>query len=249
MGTETEVVLITPDASAEVARGKAELTLLPAAHTSQGTYSRYHLPKIAGRLSTLTLGEDALSGIQTSSAITIRLGSKESYTIAIPAIAAGMHALETCQADLLRTWRIDPAERAEVVTPPKGNPGAFFGPDEYPPEAIRASEQGRTIAVALVAKTGSVEKCVVAATSGGDEGERGARPSHLRPSDEARTLLSWARQGGQSCIGASGRAGSLDTSDEIVTQPPAPPPQSRGTGSGSPPCRSSPSPASAAPSR
>ena len=166
MGTETEVVLITPGSGYSVSTGRAELTLLPTARTVQGTYVRYPVPKRSGRLARLTLGQDALKGIETSDAVVIRLGPKETYTLAIPGITAGMGALETCQADLLKTWGLDPAERAQVVTAPTGNPGALFGADSYPAEALQAGEQGRAIAIAVIDPKGAVATCTIAATSG-----------------------------------------------------------------------------------
>jgi len=166
MSSQSEIVVITSGRSAEVAGGKAEVALLPGMHSTQGTYSRYQLVKSPRSLSTLLMNEDALADVRTSTALSIRLGTRESYTFAIPAIASAMRALEACQADLLKTWGIDPAERAEVITPPKANPASFFGPDAYPAAALRAGQQGRTIAVAVIDKKGTVKTCIVAATSG-----------------------------------------------------------------------------------
>ena len=48
----------------------------------------------------------------------------------------------------------------------KGNPGQFFGTDDYPPEAIRASEQGRVVAKLWIDPSGRVVSCTVLQTSG-----------------------------------------------------------------------------------
>jgi TonB family protein len=48
----------------------------------------------------------------------------------------------------------------------KGNPGQFFGPDAYPPEAIRAEQQGRTVADLLIDATGTPIGCTIATSSG-----------------------------------------------------------------------------------
>lgn len=166
MGTETEVVLLTQGNAAQVYQGKAELTLLPAGQPVQGTYSRYHLPGVPGRLFTLSFGQDALANIQTSTAIALRLGGKESYTVALPGVQAGMRALATCQADLLKTWGISADEQSLIATPPHGNPASSFGPSAYPAEAIRAHQQGRAITVAAVDARGAVKGCTIVATSG-----------------------------------------------------------------------------------
>lgn len=47
----------------------------------------------------------------------------------------------------------------------KGNPGQFFGADNYPPSAIRAEEQGRVVAKLTVGTDGRVTDCVVTTSS------------------------------------------------------------------------------------
>jgi len=50
-----------------------------------------------------------------------------------------------------------------------GNPGDFFGSDEYPPAAIRAEEEGRTVARILVDPSGTPQVCEVTTSSGSVE--------------------------------------------------------------------------------
>ena len=47
-----------------------------------------------------------------------------------------------------------------------GNPGAFFGPDAYPPEAIRAAEQGRVVATVDIDASGTATGCKATVSSG-----------------------------------------------------------------------------------
>jgi protein TonB len=47
----------------------------------------------------------------------------------------------------------------------KGNPGQYFGADNYPPSAIRAEEQGRVVAKLTVGTDGRVTDCVVTTSS------------------------------------------------------------------------------------
>jgi len=168
MGTRTEIALMTPAKSMQVIDGQAEVILAPAAHSTHGTYSRYHLDTLPGSLSTLILGSDALDGIATSSTISLHLGSKEQHVFAIPGIAAAMRALEVCQADLLRTWGIDPAEQTSVITTPgiNGRILALFGPSTYPVSALKAGEQGLSIAVATIGTEGTATACLIVVKSG-----------------------------------------------------------------------------------
>jgi TonB family protein len=57
----------------------------------------------------------------------------------------------------------DPRKARSVV---KGNPGQFFSADAYPPEALRAEEQGRTVADLLVDRTGTPTGCTIETSSG-----------------------------------------------------------------------------------
>lgn len=47
-----------------------------------------------------------------------------------------------------------------------GDPSVFFGPDSYPAEAMRAGEQGRVIALLVIATDGHVKSCYIRETSG-----------------------------------------------------------------------------------
>lgn len=48
----------------------------------------------------------------------------------------------------------------------RGNPGQFFGPDDYPVEALRAFQEGRVVAKLWIDDTGKVASCSVAISSG-----------------------------------------------------------------------------------
>jgi len=57
------------------------------------------------------------------------------------------------------------SQRAAV----QGNPGRFFGPDAYPPAAIRAEAQGRVVAALTVGPDGRVSGCTVTSSSGNSD--------------------------------------------------------------------------------
>jgi protein TonB len=48
----------------------------------------------------------------------------------------------------------------------KGNPGQYFGADNYPAAALRAEAQGRVVAKLTIGTNGSVTDCVVTSSSG-----------------------------------------------------------------------------------
>jgi periplasmic protein TonB len=58
------------------------------------------------------------------------------------------------------------APRVSQAAGLKGNPGQFFGADNYPPSALRAGEAGRVVASLTVGVDGRVTDCVVSTSSG-----------------------------------------------------------------------------------
>ncbi len=165
MSTASEIVLVTEGKGAAKLNGHAEIALLPASHPATGTYRRFPMQHGAGRLATMFFEGDALVGLEQASAIDISLDG-EAYRLAIPGISGAMKVLSACQDNLLTQWGIDPNERKLEATHVAGNPGRFFGPDEYPRDAIRAGAQGRAVAVAEVEPDGHVGSCRIVATSG-----------------------------------------------------------------------------------
>lgn len=61
-----------------------------------------------------------------------------------------------------------PAPRVSQAAGLKGNPGQYFGTDNYPPDAIRAGAQGRVVARLSVGTDGRVTDCSITASSGNE---------------------------------------------------------------------------------
>ncbi|MDH7971008.1 TonB family protein [Sphingomonas sp. AR_OL41] len=74
------------------------------------------------------------------------------------------------QFGLMLALAIVPASAlaSDKASPPHviGNAGSYFGPDAYPPEALRAGEQGRVIASVAVDVGGTPTGCTTATSSG-----------------------------------------------------------------------------------
>jgi protein TonB len=62
-----------------------------------------------------------------------------------------------------------PPPRISKAAGVRGNPGQYFGPDAYPPAAIRAGAQGRVVAKLTVGTNGRVTDCVVETSSGNND--------------------------------------------------------------------------------
>jgi TonB family protein len=75
----------------------------------------------------------------------------------------GSFAIACLSGVLLATPALAAANQSAAL---KGNPGEWFGPDAYPPAAIRAGEQGRVVTVLSVNASGAVDHCTVKVSSG-----------------------------------------------------------------------------------
>lgn len=62
-----------------------------------------------------------------------------------------------------------PPPRISQAAVARGNPGQYFGPDAYPPAAIRAGAQGRVVARLTIGTDGRVTDCSVSSSSGNND--------------------------------------------------------------------------------
>ena len=166
MGTGTEIILATQGDTATIRARKVTVALAPSGVPTEGTYTRYALTSSHAVLTRITLPAEAFAGLDAATAMTIRLNGAETFTFGLLNIKSAVQALTVCQTELLRRWGIDPAEREQVVTPPRGDVAKWFGPDAYPSQAVRARQEGQAIAVLLVDQQGATRACAIAATSG-----------------------------------------------------------------------------------
>lgn len=74
---------------------------------------------------------------------------------------------------------------------PVGNPGMWFGPDDYPPEALRSGEEGRIAYIVDVDVSGAPTGCHIVTSSGSSALDNGTcavvmRKGHFKPAHDAR---------------------------------------------------------------
>lgn len=91
--------------------------------------------------------------------------------LAASAIVGGSGGARSVQATapVVRDTRSVAAEKPASdpgVPVPLGDPGQWFGPDAYPPAALRAGAQGRVVAQVDVDRSGHVTGCNVTEASG-----------------------------------------------------------------------------------
>jgi hypothetical protein len=147
MGERTEVVLISRDSTGTASRfGKgATLSLSSAGPRIEGDFWSFWLPKRKVRLLTLIVDQAALADLGSADSVTIAIPRGARVSVTLPRnTKAALKALDTCDDDLLREWGVDPDEKMKVATPAKALPNIadWISNDDYPPEALRKSQQG-----------------------------------------------------------------------------------------------------------
>ena len=162
---EMEVFVVSNDHSDQQHVGSFTATIEPGQQTSTGRYFSVYTPKTKSRLTRLTTDRSLFDQLKNGD--TLRLKAKPlnlAFRIVQPEKARA--ALKGCVDDLKKSWGIDPEMASRTVTPADGNPGRYFGPDAYPPEALAKRIFGRVIALLNITPEGTVEHCRIVSSAG-----------------------------------------------------------------------------------
>lgn len=99
--------------------------------------------------------------------LTIRMGSRQPFKLALGSMGPPMQAMRQCTEDLVRSWGFDPAEQARLSRPPtpRGNPGNWITTSDYPAEARNAGHLGLVRFRLTIEADGTVSACAIQAES------------------------------------------------------------------------------------
>ena len=155
------------------------------------------LTKSGAKLWAGAFDRDALPGLLGAPCITID-GAKKSWDLPLEGGAAVVNAVTSCEADLVRSWKVDPAELANKVPP--ADMAGWITADDYPPAAIRAREQGTVTILWRIEASGKVEDCRIIASSGSATLDAAScnlirSRAHYKPAVDAngKAAPAWAR--------------------------------------------------------
>jgi TonB family protein len=122
------------------------------------------------KLISITVDRPELGLLLSSREMTIDAGTI-SLTIDLNGASNVADAVTKCSDDRLREWKVDPAEvnnevypSPDVPLPPQAQ--AWITVYDYPPQAIRAGQQGKVSMIWRVETDGSVKDCRVIGSSG-----------------------------------------------------------------------------------
>ncbi len=169
MGDKTEIAMIQPGANGFESRiGKGRVRLDPAGTELAADVTLYYLRKRDLRVTTLTVDQARLVGLEDAKTIVLTLGGKPPVAVLPSNLKAAMVALGKCQDDLLTGWGIDLITRQAVVTKSeaRGNPADWITSDDYPPSALSNGDSGTTSILWQITPQGTVTQCRIIASSG-----------------------------------------------------------------------------------
>ena len=162
-----ELYVLRTDRSGEQHVGQATVTFTPGGTATSGRFFSVPIPKENLRMFRITLPAETLDQLNGATQIAIKAPPLHAAVLLPKTTVKAMAALTSCQTDLLKFWGVDPAlvdpDRAPKV---RGNLARFFGPDEYPKQALHAGVYGRVVAALQVDATGAVGACRVVASAG-----------------------------------------------------------------------------------
>lgn len=167
LSLSTDIVLITTNAAGQPsdALGKGMLTIAPSGLTIAVDY-KIQRPTSSpdSRVMIMTILSADFEDVTKSDAITIATRNIPSMKLALKGNIKAVAALKSCNDDLLREWKIDPAESDLVAEAPHANPGSWISNDDYPAAAQGA--QGKVTAVFKIGVDGLISDCRVLISSG-----------------------------------------------------------------------------------
>jgi TonB family protein len=164
--------------------GKAKIVLEPSGAAATVDVDSWETKPGGPRGYELFVDVDGLAQFGQSTGLTVDTG-KQSFSFATGKLQPVIDANAKCNDDLMRSWGVDPAARAEPV----GNPGEWFTDDDYPAAASQKRAQGRVVAALTVDNDGRLKACKIVASSGDPDLDRGT-------CDVARKNARFARKSG-----------------------------------------------------
>ncbi|WP_457348826.1 energy transducer TonB [Sphingomonas sp. UYP23] len=163
-----DIILIEPHpSSANTQSGRAKFVMGPTVAAIDTSYTSAVAAKDQPRITTLTIPEEALATLADAPSVDLVFSGKARVSVALLLMKPALHALSTCNADLLRTWHIDPAERTLAVTKAKAiGPERWITNADVPSQVLDPTPQGAVMLVWLIDTDGRVKNCSVVIPSG-----------------------------------------------------------------------------------
>ena len=132
---------------------------------------RFFSVRARGKLVTvIDLERSALGPLDAATSLTIKAAKAVDATFALDNMQVAMKGLDHCMNDLLKSWGMEEAVLASIVTPPAaiGSMASYFRDTDYPDEAIRMNAQGSSGVRFMVGTDGRARDCKAVEPSGSE---------------------------------------------------------------------------------
>jgi TonB family protein len=161
-----DVVVLEPDASGSGSR-RIKLTLpsVSATPIELSGAGGGALPK-GGRVTRGFMPRDRADALRRASSVELAIDRRR-VELPLTGVAAAFKALDSCEADLMKHWGLDPQILTRVVTPatPLGSPAQWVTDDDYPSGPLWRREQGVVTFRLDIDTAGRTSNCAVVISS------------------------------------------------------------------------------------
>jgi hypothetical protein len=167
-GDMVDVIWFSHTMDSSVRDGTAQIRFEAGESPAISPYTSFALAGRGERLSSFTISQTMLPYLERSRTVTVTFDGKTAATVAPSGVKAALAALSSCETLLYASLGVDPTFRSRVASPatPKGSERSWFGPKDYPPEAVHGGAQGRTLMLLTIDVDGRISKCVPFGRSG-----------------------------------------------------------------------------------
>ncbi len=158
-----ELLLLAPGPLGSVRRGNGSVTILPSGDRFDVRWARGPLAAAGQHGVRFDADQSFWDALPTAKELELDVGEPNRIRLILGPTDKALAAVKTCSDDLLRGWGADPAA---LIKPGGAWLARLFGPNQYPPAAISAHQQGRVQTLSVADKQGKVVSCAIVESSG-----------------------------------------------------------------------------------
>ena len=167
LGDTVDIVLMVSGATGSDRKGAARIVLQPSGFAANTYLDIVTVPDRNSTITTIHADKNIAEKLAGSTGLAITSLAGPNMTVAMAGAKKAFGSLERCQADLLKSWGVDPGEPGKIaVAPVDTSTARWVGYDDYPAEALAYQQQGTTTLILAIDQSGRVARCKVARSSG-----------------------------------------------------------------------------------
>lgn len=169
LSDQAELLIAQSNGTGDFVAGRALVTTSAGASEEAG-YASYPTQSSGRRMTRLTVSKSLFDTLPGGATVTVAPSGRRPVSFAMEGATPAFAALETCNDDTLRVWKVDPAERQRIMMRAMGdNAAQWLTSEDYPPSALDKGQQGSTVILWTITPEGRATDCRTVVTSGTPE--------------------------------------------------------------------------------